>query len=186
MRERDCRTAMRDCRRASLVIGGSDGGLNTVLAAILDLVHRRVGGLHQLLGRGRHVGQGGDADRGGQVDVEAVARRETGGPRSARGCARRPRTRPRRPVSGRTSANSSPPNRATTSVSRALPRMTAAASTSARLPHRWPWVSLIDLEAVEIDEQQRQRPAAARGALGLAAQHLVQVARVVQAASGRR
>src|SRR5207248_1162428 len=53
---------------------------------------------------------------------------------------------PSPPVSGRISANSSPPKRDTTSVSRALPRITAAASTSARLPARWPWVSLIDLK----------------------------------------
>ena len=36
------------------------------------------------------------------------------------------------------------------------------------------------LEAVEIDEQQRQRPPAARRALGFPPQHLVQIARVVQ------
>ena len=48
-------------------------------------------------------------------------------------------------------------------------------------------VRVVDrLEAVEVEEQQRQRPAAARGALGFPPQHLVQVARVVEAASGRR
>ena len=42
-------------------------------------------------------------------------------------------------------------------------------------------VRVVDrLEPVEIDEQQRQRPAAARRALGLAAQHLREIARVVQ------
>ena len=42
-------------------------------------------------------------------------------------------------------------------------------------------VRVVDaLEAVEVDEQQRQRPAAARRPLGLATQHLVQIARVVQ------
>ena len=49
---------------------------------------------------------------------------------------------PSEPVSGSMIENSSPPNRATISVSRADPRMTAAASTSALLPDRWPWLSL--------------------------------------------
>jgi len=54
-----------------------------------------------------------------------------------------------------------PPEAATTSVSRALPRMTAAASIKARLPHRWA-VRVVDaLEAVEIDEQERERSATA-------------------------
>ena len=42
-------------------------------------------------------------------------------------------------------------------------------------------VRVVDpLEPVEIDEQQRQRPAAARGALGFPAQHLRQIPRVVE------
>src|SRR5215204_3982385 len=58
------------------VIGGSDGGLNTVLTGFFHRVHRLVRGLHELLrGRG-HVGQGRHANRAGQVDVEAVAGQE--------------------------------------------------------------------------------------------------------------
>src|SRR4029078_4125763 len=98
---------------------------------------------------------------------------------------------PSLPVSGRISANSSPPKRATTSVSRALWRISPAASTRARLPTPAPSthgaaaievaVRVVDrLEPVEIDEQQRQRPSAARRPLGLAPHHLRQVPRVVQ------
>ncbi len=61
--------------------------------------------------------------------------------RTRRATARAPSTS----VSGSTSANSSPPNRATMSVSRALLRITAAASTRARLPSKWPCASLIRL-----------------------------------------
>src|SRR5213083_2310226 len=58
------------------VIGGSGGGLNTVLAGIFDCVHRFVGGGHQLIGRGGHIGQRGDADRRRQVDVEPIVGEE--------------------------------------------------------------------------------------------------------------
>src|SRR5258706_5746972 len=51
----------------------SDGGLNTVFPGVLDAVHGLVGGLHQLVRRGRHVGQRRNADRHGEMDVEAVA-----------------------------------------------------------------------------------------------------------------
>ncbi len=89
-------------------------------------------------------------------------------------------TAPSRPVSGRIRANSSPPNRATTSVSRAQPRITRA-GLDQRLAARQVAVAVVDLlEAVQIQEQQRQRPAVARGALGLTPQRLVEVARVVQ------
>ena len=50
-------------------------------------------------------------------------------------------TAPSTGVSGSTTTNSSPPYRATTSLSRAHERMTSPASTSVRLPHRWPCVS---------------------------------------------
>ena len=50
-----------------------------------------------------------------------------------------------------------------------------------RLAARQVPVAVVDLlEAVEVEEQQRQRAAAAHRALGFAAQHQVQVARVVQ------
>ena len=118
--------------------------------------------------------------------TEAVSRRLNPSP-ARNGCASiRSRTRsptataPSAPVSGRMIANSSPPNRATTSVSRADPRITAAASTRARLPARWPWLSLTRLEPVEVQEQQRQRTARARRALGFPSQHLVQVPGVVE------
>ena len=59
-------------------------------------------------------------------------------------------------------------------------RMTAAASTSARLPEQVA-VGVVDrFEPVQVDEQQRERPAAAHRALGFPAQRLVQVARVVE------
>ena len=48
-------------------------------------------------------------------------------------------------------------------------------------------VCVVDLlETVEVEEQQRQRPAAARRALRFATQDEIQIARVVQAASDRR
>ena len=50
-----------------------------------------------------------------------------------------------------------------------------------RLAAREVAVAVVDLlEAVQVEEQQRQRPSAARRALGLAPQHQVEVARVVQ------
>ena len=76
--------------------------------------------------------------------------------------------------------NSSPPNRATTSVSRALPRMIAAASTSALLPARWPCRSLTLLKpSMSMNSTDSGRPRA-RGALGFAAQHQVEKPRVVE------
>ena len=88
---------------------------------------------------------------------------------------------PGAPVSGRISANSSPPKRATMSVSRALPRMIAPASTSARLPARCPWLSLIDLKpSRSMNSRESGRPfrlASAR----FAPQSHVEVTRVVQA-----
>ena len=45
-----------------LSIGGSDGGLNTVLTGFFDLIHRLVRGLHQFISRRRYVGQRGDPD----------------------------------------------------------------------------------------------------------------------------
>ena len=55
----------------------------------LDLAHRPVGGLQQFLGRGRHGGQCGHADRGRQPDVEPVA-----GQKCVRSCADRSRRSP--------------------------------------------------------------------------------------------
>ena len=154
--------------------------------AILDPVHRLVGGLDQPLGGRGHVGQRRHADRDGQRDAQPVAARETGAPRADRECARRPTTAPSLPVSGRMSANSSPPNRATMSVSRALARITPAASTSARLPNRWPCVSLIDLNpSRSMNSSDSGRPLRERP-LGFAAQHLLTGSASCRAASGRR
>ena len=87
---------------------------------------------------------------------------------------------PSLPVSGRISANSSPPKRddhvglarALANQSGGLDQRPAAVEMAVRVVDR--------LEPVQVDEQQRQRPAAARGALGFPAQHLRQVARVVE------
>ena len=153
--------------------------VDAVLAVILHVVHRLVGRLDEPFRRRRHVGERRHAHRDGQMDVEAVSLEKMAA--SMRSRMRSPTAAaPSLPVSGRISANSSPPKRATTSVSRALRRISPAASISARLPYRWPCVSLIALEAVEVDEQQRQRTAAARGALGFPAQDLRQIARVVE------
>src|SRR5438093_7017837 len=46
-------------------------------------------------------------------------------------------------VSGSTTANSSPPNRAAVSIARHDPNSVSATRHSARLPTRWPWLSLI-------------------------------------------
>ena len=62
--------------------------------------------------------------------------------------------------------------RAQANQPRGLDQRPAAVEVAVRVVDR--------LEPVEIDEQQRQRPAAARGALGFTAQHLRQVARVVE------
>ena len=87
---------------------------------------------------------------------------------------------PSTPVSGSRMANSSPPNRATMSVSRAL-RADDVGRFDERPAAEQVAVGVVDaLEAVQIDEQQRQRPAAAHRALGLLAQDLVQVPRVVE------
>ena len=42
----------------------------------LDLVHRPIGGLHELVRRRRDIGQRGDADRRGQAHVELVGGQE--------------------------------------------------------------------------------------------------------------
>ena len=69
------------------------------------------------------------------------------------------KTAPSRPVSGKITENSSPPNRATTSVSRAQLRMTAAASTSALLPDMWPWFVLTFLKpSMSMNNTDRGRP----------------------------
>ena len=83
-------------------------------------------------------------------------------------------------VSGRITANSSPPKRATTSVSRALLRITAAASTSARLPYMCPYVSFTALKPSRSMNNIDNARFGAHGALGLAPQRQVQIPRVVQ------
>ena len=90
------------------------------------------------------------------------------------------RMAPSRPVSGRIDANSSPPNRATTSVSRAQPRMTAAASTSALLPARWPCWSLTFLKPSRSRNSSDSGRPLRTARLVFPAQHLVEVARVLE------
>src|SRR5204862_6859239 len=71
--------ARRNGRRpptTCLSIGWSGGGLNTVFARVFDLIHGLVGGLDQLLGRCRHVGQCRHADRGREVNIEIVRGQE--------------------------------------------------------------------------------------------------------------
>src|SRR3954465_2894949 len=53
--------AKRFPRRYASVIGRSDGGHDTVLAGFFDLIHRFVGGLHELFRRGGDIGQRGHA-----------------------------------------------------------------------------------------------------------------------------
>ena len=53
--------------------------------------------------------------------------------------------------------NSSPPRRVTVSVSRTHCFSRSAVCRSTSSPAAWPRLSLIDLEIVEIDEQQRER-----------------------------
>ena len=109
-----------------------------------------------------------------------VAREEADAPPRAPGRDRPTAAAPSEPVSGRTIANSSPPNRATMSVSRARPanhrrgfdQGPAAGQVAVRVVDA--------LEPVEVEEQQRQRTARTRGALGFPPQHLVQVAGVVE------
>ena len=54
------------------VIGGSDCGLNTVLAGFFHRVHRLVRGRDELIRGCGHVGQGRHADRPGQMNVQSL------------------------------------------------------------------------------------------------------------------
>ena len=67
------------------------------------------------------------------------------------------RSAPVRSVSVRTTANSSPPNRAGVSVVRHVCRMASATRTSAREPARYPPVSLIRFQAVGVDDEHGKR-----------------------------
>ena len=154
--------------------------IDAVLAVILHVIHRLVGGLDQRLRRSPPRRAASPRRPTRSDECRGRRRAGTDAPRSARGCARRPPPRPRcrcRAAPARTRRRRTAPRRRSRARSA---RITAAASTSARLPYRWPWRVVDRLEAVEVDEQQRQRPAASRRALGFAAQHLRQVARVVQ------
>ena len=62
--------------------------------------------------------------------------------------------------------------------------MRAANSRSVKSPPRWPRSSLIWLEAVDVDHDQRQRPAIAAGAGQLAVEKLEEVALVVDVGQG--
>ena len=87
---------------------------------------------------------------------------------------------PSLPVSGRTRANSSPPKRATMSVSRALAADHGRGFDQRPAPIEMAVIVVDRLEAIEVDEQQRQRPAVSRCALRLASQDLREIPRVVQ------
>src|SRR5688572_4467009 len=52
-----------------LLIGRSGRRLDTVLPAVLDLIHRGVGRVDEFVGRVGNVGKGRDADRGGEMEV---------------------------------------------------------------------------------------------------------------------
>src|SRR5438552_3738861 len=65
-----------DVKGVLYVFGRSDGGHNTVLPGFFDLIHRFVGRLDELFRRRGHVGQRRHADRGGEMDVEAVRLQE--------------------------------------------------------------------------------------------------------------
>ena len=45
--------------------------MDTVLPAILDLVHRIVGGVDEAVGRGGDVGKRRDANRDGETEIQA-------------------------------------------------------------------------------------------------------------------
>ena len=87
------------------------------------------------------------------------------GTRSRRGGRAAAAARPSAPAPGASSANSSPPMRATQSPLRATPAAAAATSRSTSSPAGWPCSSFIALEVVEVDQDQRVGLARARGAL---------------------
>ena len=99
---------------------------------------------HRFVAEPLAAAEGGDADAGGDrrhvlLGAHALADR--------RGDLAADLFVPRRGSQrGRTIANSSPPSRASTSVSRARPRSTAAISASTRSPAGWPSVSLTCLK----------------------------------------
>ena len=131
------------------------------------------------------IGEGRDADRGGQADVQAVAGQEAVGGNPLPNA-----------LADRKRALSAGVGQHERELVAAEPRhdvrfARAAADDRGRLDQRpaagQVSVRVVDrLEAVEIDKQQRQRPAAAGRALGFPPQDAIQIARVVEAASGRR
>ena len=77
--------------------------------------------------------------------------------------ARRRPQRPRGPVCGRITANSSPPYRATMSVSRATARRIASQPTQHLVARAMPLTIVVQLEVVDVEEQQAEREVVALG-----------------------
>ena len=149
------------------------------LPVVLDVVHRLVGGLDEPLGRRGHVGQRRHAHGHGQMNVQPVAlQKPVRVDALANTLADRRRAfaagvgQDQRELVAAEARDHVGLARALANQPRRLDQRAAAVQVAVRVVDR--------LEPVEVDEQQRQRPAAARGALGFPAQHLRQVARVVE------
>src|SRR5688500_10868842 len=155
------------------------GHVHAVLPALLDPVHGFVRGVNQLLGGRGNVGKGGDSDRDCQPDLEAPllqelvnrdlvpdARADHFG---ALGAGIREH---QREFVAAEPGDDIRFTRADPDHGRRLDERRAPGGGAVRVGDR--------LEPVQIDEEQRQGPAASRRALGLATEHLREISRVVE------
>src|SRR5882762_7944331 len=156
------------------VVGGSDGGLNTVLPGVLDLIHRFIRSMDELFRRRGHIGQRGHADRCGEVNVEAILGQKLVG--------RDPLANTLADRIGAFAAGIGQDQRKFVAAeARDDVGLSGALANHRRRLHERAAaeqvpVRVVDgLEPVEVDEQQRQRAAAARGALGFLPQDQVQI-----------
>jgi hypothetical protein len=133
-----------------------------VATSLLGVVHGHVGGRDEVLERRVPVADEDDADAGGDPAQHALLRlREQPHPLQDV-LARRTVLLPRRPL-GRSTANSSPPSRATRSPSRRFSARSPDMAVISSSPTPWPRVSLTSLKW----SRSRQQERAAR-AVGLA------------------
>src|SRR4051812_43583703 len=110
-------------------------------AGALDLVHRAVGPLEQVVGPRVRVVRHSAARAGADDDRRAVGEHDRLLDR-ARDPAHEVLMRSSSARSSRTTTNSSPPSRATVSLPRTTDASRAAVATSTSSPAWWPWTSL--------------------------------------------
>ena len=145
-------------------------------------------GVHR--GVGRASSTSSDRARGRREEREAHARLDAGRRASAPRLGSRPRAPGRRArpraawPRGISTANSSPPKRATMSLSRSRLRQHLRHADSTRSPARWPCSSLTALEVVQVEHDQRAAHPVAAPARDVALQLLLEAAPVEQAGEG--